>query len=326
MCKTTDNAATVEASVGKLKDQVRLAEESKDERMTAIMKEALEKEEENLAACKKKGGVTQCVATLQRAELDLASKEVARVAEFERLQEKAKAKTEENLATMELQIQALLERKKAYAAAMKATADAHAERHAYLAERSKQKIAAVRSRLPPAHVTQLQVLATQSPPQDAGEMVNAAAMEVEAKEQADFTIPVQWTAEELPVVTETRSSDKMLYAILAQILQEWLQFGTAVRFSYSQLLNAPVDFVPAMLSLAKLLGPVLTRMYVDRRVMPTDIVPNALGYPLLKAVWRLDPAHMTVEQPAKEVISATAAKTLKTIQKKMKKAKGAVVG
>jgi hypothetical protein len=301
---------------------VRLAKEEGQERMILIMEEALEKEEEALAACRKKGGATHCLASLQKAELDLISREVSRAAEFQQLQEKAQAKVSENVDLIDQQIQALTQRRAAYVAAMEANAKAHAERNSYLAERNKQKIAAVRSRLPPAQPSQLS--ATQVPVQGT-EDAEMAAEDAESKELADYMLPVRWAAAELPVITETTPAEKMIFAILAKNLEEWLQFGAGVRFSFSDLLNAPTEFIPAMHVMAKLLGPVMTRLYTDRKVLPTDTVPNALGFPLQIALMRLDPAHMVIEQPAKEVIVANAAKMLKSIQKKMKKSKAAKV-
>ena len=52
--------------------------------------------------------------------------------------------------------------------------------------------------------------------------------------------------------------------------------------------------------------------------METDIVPNALGYPLQAALMKLDPCHIKIEAPAKEIISAKGSKTLETLTRKKK--------
>jgi hypothetical protein len=73
-----------------------------------------------------------------------------------------------------------------------------------------------------------------------------------------------------------------------------------------------------MLILGKLLGPIMGRLYGNRDLEGEDIVPNALGFPLQAALIKLDPAHLTIEEPAKEVITANATKTRIGLQKKKK--------
>ena len=97
-------------------------------------------------------------------------------------------------------------------------------------------------------------------------------------------------------------------------------FG-ALQFSFDQLLNSPADFRASMRAMDKLLGPILGKLYTAREPVPEDIVPNQLGYPLHAALGKLDATHMSVEAPAKEVITAKGAKTLKTLQKKKPKTK-----
>ena len=140
-------------------------------------------------------------------------------------------------------------------------------------------------------------------------------METEAKEQEDFTARVVWTYPDLPTITDSSPASKMVFATLARNVSEWLQFG-ALQFSFSELLGAPADHDGSMAALNDLLGPIIPRHYGDRVPTGTDIVPNALGFPLQAALRVLDQAHITVAEPAKEAISAYSKKTLKVMQKK----------
>ena len=313
LCKATDNVKALELRAAEAKKAFEKATEIKlgDQALTILEESWKEEEEETLSAARKKDGSGRCLASIRRAEVDLACKETARVTEFQRLQAKSRERVQTNVTMLNSQVQAIIARRDAYVRLAAEADKAHLARNAVLVERSEQRLAALKTRLPPGQGLQ--------PPSQAAD---AQSMEVTATQEVgdrdDFLAQVQWNYAEIPTITETTAPEKLTLATLAHNLGEWLQFGGSLRFSYAQLLNEPADFRGSMVTLAKLLGPVMHRLYSARDPTGEDIVPNALGFPLQAALCRLDPVHLTIAQPAKEVLAASGTKTLKVLQKKRK--------
>ena len=311
-CKATDNVKTLSQAVATAKlDYENAKQMQSSEKTLKMLEKEWKDQEELLGAAQKKDGSGKCLASLRKAEVDLACKEADRVADFQAKQKVARERTQSNIAAMNAQIQTIMARRDAYARIAMEADKAHENRHKLLVERSELRLKALKDRMP----------AGQSPQLTAPAASADLAMDLEATQEVaeadEFFAQVMWSYPELPQVQETTAAEKLVFATLANNLNEWLQFG-ALRFTYAQLLNAPVNFKESMIAMAKLLGPIMPRLYAGRDPTETDTVPNALGYPLHAALMKLDPSHIKVEAPAKEIITAKGSKTLKTLIKKKK--------
>ena len=127
---------------------------------------------------------------------------------------------------------------------------------------------------------------------------------------------VPWSAAKLPVLKKVPKAHRDFYSALLVNVNCWSQLGP-VAFTYTQLFNNPADCSPHLQALLALLGQeTWTAIYADRNVMAADIVPNAMGFPLLCALNRLAAEDRTAEVAQQALDKAACDATMDLLKEK----------
>ena len=137
-----------------------------------------------------------------------------------------------------------------------------------------------------------------------------------SQEERDYHLRVPWSAKELPLLKGVSKEHRDFYSALLVNVNCWSQLGP-VAFTYSQLFNDPADCTPHLQALRALLGKkTWSGVYGDRNVQAADIVPNAMGFPLLCALNRLASEDRTAEVAQQELDKLACDATMELLKEK----------
>jgi hypothetical protein len=153
-----------------------------------------------------------------------------------------------------------------------------------------------------------------------------AAQPAPTQQETDYYATVPWTAEELPCeLPEAKEGEHLFWIRLAYNVQEWTHTHGCQPCTYNELMAdgtgtvaAPEVLSRQMESLAGLIGmPYWIKLYGERKVRSTDVVPHHLGFVLFQAL-------MKPRQVAEQALgSKKAAEELKVAKAAIKASLGA---
>ena len=156
------------------------------------------------------------------------------------------------------------------------------------------------------------------------EIMEDDAEDEAARQDADYALSAPWCPQDLPEVVKPDEPEAQFWIHLAANVFDWSERHAGAQCTYQQLLGAG-DPQTLMGSLIKLIGmDFWKKMYGDREVAITDIVPRHLGFVLYNALQKpftMATACLGKDAATKAKEAATASNKVAVSEMKVKRDK-----